>query len=572
MKVRAQQLVPIDMVNQGLSEGYLTRVRAPNGVYIGGGLVTNNEGTCDTYAYNTTEDELELEIEQQEIIPFDYWEFPRVNFDVSEIEEEGGHVDRISKVINSLHVAQLNTQEKDLVLDWAKYFSDIFHVYGEILGATHKVQHRIPTTDDIVIVKKQYHQPPEQLKSEIIAPRRSPYSSPVLIVLKKLDASRKRKYRLVIEYRRLNEKVIGDAYPLPNITDILERSGKAHYFSVFDLVSDYHQVETHPDDRSKTASSTTRGHFEYQRMSMGIKKAPETFQRLMDTFLPGMLRTEAYVYLDDIVIYSESLEEHGIKTRRLFKRQREANLKLQPDKRDLLCPEVAYLGHIIGRKGVRPNPAQVAAIKEFPRHKTVRNVPQFLGLSGYYRRFIENYAKFAKPLVHLLKKEAKFFFGLEQEESFRKLREALCQEPILKYRLKDYQFVFAYKKRKLNRAVEALSGNPIVKINCDPSEIDNGPAHSAISSEKLHKNKGDKLIMTSHPTQTVHRTLPFEMKLTETSEQKKINPVDQARSTTGRVTRSQTAPLSKPSTSSGFRTSSSIQKWPATQATGIATR
>ena len=173
--------MPIDVVNQGLPEGYLTRMEAPNGVDIGEGLATNNEGTCDTYAYNTTEDELELDIQPQEIIPFEYCEFPGVNSEDSETEEDGGHVDRIEQVIYSLHVTHLNTPEKDLVLGWAKDFSDMFHINGEILRATHKVQHRIPTIDDVVIAKKQYRQPPEareqislkinkQLNSGIIIP------------------------------------------------------------------------------------------------------------------------------------------------------------------------------------------------------------------------------------------------------------------------------------------------------------------------------------------------------------------------------------------------------------------
>ena len=138
---------------------------------------------------------------------------------------------------------------------------------------------------------------------------------------------------------------------------------------------------------------------------MGIKNAPATFQRLMDTVLTGMLGTGALVYLDDIVIYSKSLKEHDIKARRLSKQLREANSKLQPNKCDFLCPKVEYLGHIIGSEGVRPNPAKVAAIKELPRSKTVRNMRQFFGFLGYYQRFIEKYAKLAQPLADLLKKE-----------------------------------------------------------------------------------------------------------------------------------------------------------------------
>ena len=165
-----------------------------------------------------------------------------------------------------------------------------------------------------------------------------------------MDHTRKRKYRVVIDFRLLNEKTIGDAYPLPNITEILDQLGKARYFTVFDLASGFHQIELDPDDRLKTAFSFLNGHYEYIRMPMGLKNSPATFQRLMDNVITGMHGTEAFIYLDDIILHSESLEDHDIKVRRLFSRLRWANLKLQPDKCDFLRTEVAYLGHIIGRE------------------------------------------------------------------------------------------------------------------------------------------------------------------------------------------------------------------------------
>ena len=147
---------------------------------------------------------------------------------------------------------------------------------------------------------------------------------------------------------------------------------------------------------------------------MGIKNAPATFQRLMDIVLKGMHGTEVFVYLDDIVIHSETLEENVTKARRLFNRLREAHLKLQPDKCEFLRTDVAYLGHIIGRDGVKPNPAKIAAIRKFPKSRTVRAIRQFLGLSGYYRRFIKDNAKLAKPLSNLLKKDTKWEWGRSQ--------------------------------------------------------------------------------------------------------------------------------------------------------------
>ena len=157
--------------------------------------------------------------------------------------------------------------------------------------------------------------------------------------------------------------------------------------------SGFHQLETHSDDGSKTAFLTLRGHFEYLRMPMGIKNTPATFQRLMDVVLKGMHGSEVFVYLDDIVIHSETLEEHETKAKRLFNRRREAHLKLQPDKSEFLRTEVAYLGYIIGRDRVKHNPAKIAAIINFPQPRTVRAIRQFLGLAGYTKEKLpEKYA------------------------------------------------------------------------------------------------------------------------------------------------------------------------------------
>ena len=250
-------------------------------------------------------------------------------------------------MIQGLHISHLTPEEKEYVFHWAQDYADIFHLSGERLTSTHPLQHRIPTTDDKVIARRQYRslhevtkqmhtQIEKQYNSGIIGNSQSPRNSPLLIVPKKLYASGERKWRIVIDFRALNEKVIGDAYPLPNISDIFDQLGNAQYSSVFDLVSDFHQVETHPEDGAKTAFSSPRGHFKYLRMPMEIKNATVTFQRLMDTVLKGVHGTGVFVYLHDLVVYSETLEEHDKKARRLFARLRGANLKLQADKCDFL--------------------------------------------------------------------------------------------------------------------------------------------------------------------------------------------------------------------------------------------
>lgn len=150
---------------------------------------------------------------------------------------------------------------------------------------------------------------------------------------------------------------------------------------------------------------------------MDIKNAPTTFQRILNDVLSTMLDVEALVYLDDIITYSNTLKEHDKRARRLFNRLREANMKLQPDKYEFLKTEVAYLGHIISENGVKPNPNKIIAIKNFPQPTTPKEIKSFLGLSGYYRRFIKNYAKWAKPLTELLKKEAHWNWRKSQKKS-----------------------------------------------------------------------------------------------------------------------------------------------------------
>ncbi|KAM0736907.1 Retrovirus-related Pol polyprotein from transposon 17.6 [Formica fusca] len=188
-----------------------------------------------------------------------------------------------------------------------------------------------------------------------------------------------------------------------------------------------------PEDQEKTAFSTPYGHYEYQRMPFGLKNAPATFQRLMDNVLTGLQGNELFVYLDDIVVYARSLKEHDVKVKELMQRLREANLQLQPDKCQFLRHEVAYLGHIIGNDGVRPDPSKIKAVEHFPIPRNYKNIKQFLGLVGYYRRFIKNFSKIAKPLTDLLKKDKTFAWTPSQENAFNSLKRELLKEPVLQY-------------------------------------------------------------------------------------------------------------------------------------------
>jgi len=148
----------------------------------------------------------------------------------------------------------------------------------------------------------------------------------------------------VVDYRKLNEKAIGNAYPLPDITEILDQLGQAKYFSCLDLAMGYHQTDMDPSDIDKTAFSTKEGHWAYKTMPFGLKTAPATFQKMMNNVLSGLTGARCFVFLDNIVIYANSLVDHDRKLRDVFRRLRKYNLKLQPDKCEFLRKEVAFFG------------------------------------------------------------------------------------------------------------------------------------------------------------------------------------------------------------------------------------
>ncbi|XP_046145387.1 uncharacterized protein LOC123988679 [Osmia bicornis bicornis] len=445
IKARTRQPIAIDVVNDKLKEGSLPRLTTVDGLYFGEAAVSvNNQGVCHVLAINSLNQDLEFTVPAQELIPFDYPCFPEEQDDTDTDSTPNVTTDRVTEILNRLRLDHLSDEEREHVEMIVEEFPERFHLPSDKLQASNYIKHNIPTIDDIPLNTRQYRFPPihkqeierqilTKLSNDIITPSNSPYNSPLWIVPKKPDSKGNPRWRMVIDFRKLNEKTIGDAYPLPNITEILDHIGDAQYFSVFDLASGFQQIEMDSKDRHKTAFSTPNGHYEYIRMPEGLKNAPAPFQRLMDQVLRGLQGIEVFVYLDDIVVYAKNLEQHGKKVRRLFTRLADAGLTLQPDKCEFVKTEVAYLGHVISKRGVRPDPKKIVAVKNFPRPKNAKNIRQFLGLAGYYRRFIENFAEKSKPLPDLLKKNVHFIWGKEQKKSFAALRKALCRAPILQY-------------------------------------------------------------------------------------------------------------------------------------------
>ena len=223
----------------------------------------------------------------------------------------------------------------------------------------------------------------EMLESGEIQPSVSPSGAPVLFV-KKQDGS----LRMCIDYRALNKQTIKNKYPLPRIEEMLDRLGKAKYFTKLDLRSGYHQIRVAEEDIYKTAFSTRYGHYEFLVMPFGLTNAPATFQTLMNDIFRPFLDRFVMVYLDDILIYSDSPEEHAEHIRKVLDLLRKNKLYCKESKCEFFKTEVAFLGHVISGEGVKADPRKVQAVVDWPQPENVKQVRSFLGLANYYRRYV----------------------------------------------------------------------------------------------------------------------------------------------------------------------------------------
>ena len=262
-----------------------------------------------------------------------------------------------------------------------------------------------------------------------IEPSKSPWRSPLLVVIKK-DG----KLRVVFDYRVLNKNTIDQAYTMKDQYELLELAAGHNFISTMDLTSGYHQIPMDPNSKEKTAFSIPGpkgGQYHFKVMPFGLKGAPATFQQFVDDVFREHLGNYATIYIDDLTTFSDTKEDHLKHLDALFKTMSENDIYVNRKKCYFMQSKVPYLGHYISAKGIEMDPKKIESVKSWPAITTVKQLRGFLGLTGYYRRFMKGYAQTALPLTRLLKNDVEFTWGKEQEEAKMKLIELLTTGPIL---------------------------------------------------------------------------------------------------------------------------------------------
>lgn len=303
------------------------------------------------------------------------------------------------KLAFHLHDSAISEEWKQRITDKLNSIPEVFAADELPFGHSIAVKHHVRLQDQTPFKERSRPIHPsdreavkqhlrELLDAGIIHESKSPFASPVVLVKKKNG-----KIRLCIDYSKLNARTIKDAYALPNIEEAFSALCGAKWFSVMDLKSGYYQVEMAEEDKSKTAFTCPLDFYEFNRMPQGVTNAPSTFQHLMEKCVGDLHLSEVLVFLDDIIVFSETLEAHEVRLMKVLHRLKDYGLKLSPEKCQFFMSSVKYLGHVVDAHGVHTDPQKISALKDWSRPVNREELKRFLGFARYYRRFVEGYSK-----------------------------------------------------------------------------------------------------------------------------------------------------------------------------------
>lgn len=369
------------------------------------------------------------QLETPVILGVDLWGRTRLSLTPPKQPIKGGKTQTSGSISRNLDDEERKLEE---------FLSMELDKFNDIEGPTHLAKHEIRLTDPQPIKQRYRPRNPamqqvindevnKMLSEGVIEPSSSAWSSPVVIV-RKPDNTK----RFCVDFRRLNAVTVKDAYPLPQIQATLDKLRGAQYLSTLDLKSGYWQIPLAEESKPLTAFTVPgRGLLQFTVMPFGLHSAAATFQRLMDGVLGPELEPNVFVYLDNVIIASKTFTDHINHLRNVFTRLRAARLKVNISKCKFCVPSLRYLGHIIDKNGIHTDPEKVRTIEEWPIPGNVRQVRQFLGLASWYRRFVDNFARLAGPLIRLTKKRVRWSWGPEQQNALETLKKALTSAPVL---------------------------------------------------------------------------------------------------------------------------------------------
>ena len=488
-----QSSAPYETVNQRLQilEPCSNRLQ-DKGLYVGRTLVSAGEtGLVPLRILNTSETTQTIGAQTvvavaKPVTDVAELELPEVNSQCIKHTQhtEENPVDMLPDPLKELwqrSTKQLTTEESQAVAGLIHQYKDVFSLSEQDLGRTNLIRHYIDTGNARPIKQPPRRTSPSKhveierqvedlLQRGIVKKSNSPWSSPVVLVTKK-DGSQ----RFCVDYREVNAATVKDAYPLPRIDDSLSALSGAKWFSTLDLASGYWQVPMDPASSGKAAFVTTSGLYEWTVMPFGLTSSPSTFERLMELILVGLRFETCLIYLDDVIVYGRTFVEELKRLEEVFVRLKSAGLKLKPSKCVLFQKSVAYLGHIVSESGIKTDPAKVERVCEWPVPENVTEVKSFLGLAGYYRRFVPNFAQVARPLHKLTEANADFVWKPECQFSFEKMKTLLSTAPVLSY--PDFKAEFILDTDASNHGIGAVL-----------SQLKNGVEHPvAYASRTLSK-------------------------------------------------------------------------------------
>lgn len=407
-------------------------------IFLAGGIVSIKNNKIPVKILNTNEHNVMLPIFKPEL-------FALQHYNLCEFKVGPKNVERSKVLLETIDLKHLNNEEKTSIHDICSKYADIFFLPGDKLTTANVIEQSITLKPNIrPVYVKQYRLPQslkgevnkqvqEMLQNDIIEEAKSEWSSPVLLVPKKTADNKNLKWRLVIDYRKLNECIVDDKFPLPNITEILDSLSGSIYFSNLDLNQGYYQVSLDKNSRTYTAFTTSTGQYQMKRLPMGLKTSPSAFSRVMSIAMSGLSYEKCFVYQDDLVVFGRNLNIHNKNLIDVFERLRKTNLKLNPYKCNFLKKEILYLGHVVSSKGILPDPEKIKILVNYPKPVNTDEIKRFVAFCNYYRKFIHNFSEITIPLNKLTRKNTPFVWTKECQNSFEILKNALTVPPILEF-------------------------------------------------------------------------------------------------------------------------------------------